>query len=340
MISEAEIAAARSRIPLPELIGRDVALKRRGKEQYGLCPFHNERTPSFYVFSDHYHCFGCGAHGNAISYLMRLRNLDFPTAVHELAQLPAVAQPARRTNPTPPPSAAGTDRQDTERVAAIMRQSTPITPDTDAYVYLVSRGLSPNQPALRAHAALYCHEVGGPLPAVIAPLTNSKGEVTAVQRIWCRRRAEYEADPGGHLKMCRHLFSGQARAEVERSIADVPDSRMPLQVRKKTLGEMQDGAVRLAPAGRRLGLAEGVESAVAASMLYRMPVWAVCGAARLATVWVPDEVEVWIMGDNGDTGHALAQRAVEAHEARGRRCGVIYPAERFGDFADMAGAKR
>jgi DNA primase len=77
----------RSRIGLAELVGRRVRLVRRGREYGGLCPFHNEKTPSFYVVEDKgfFHCFGCGAHGDAIGYVMRADNLDFIEAVERLA---------------------------------------------------------------------------------------------------------------------------------------------------------------------------------------------------------------------------------------------------------------
>src|SRR5918996_757308 len=77
----------RTRVALADLIGRRVRLVRRGREHSGLCPFHNEKTPSFYVVEDKgfFHCFGCGAHGDAIGYVMRAENLDFIEAVERLA---------------------------------------------------------------------------------------------------------------------------------------------------------------------------------------------------------------------------------------------------------------
>ena len=61
----------RARTPLQPLIGRRVRLARSGRQWKGCCPFHGEKTPSFYVYDDHYHCFGCGAHGDAISFVMQ-----------------------------------------------------------------------------------------------------------------------------------------------------------------------------------------------------------------------------------------------------------------------------
>jgi DNA primase len=85
----------RSRISLSGLIGRSVKLVRRGREYAGLCPFHHEKTPSFYVVEDKsfFHCFGCGAHGDAIGFVMRTDNLDFIEAIEKLAGEAGLAVP-------------------------------------------------------------------------------------------------------------------------------------------------------------------------------------------------------------------------------------------------------
>ena len=77
----------RGRVGLVDLIGREVTLKRRGHEHLGLCPFHKEKTPSFTVVEGKgfYHCFGCGAHGDAFKWMMEIHGLDFVEAVEELA---------------------------------------------------------------------------------------------------------------------------------------------------------------------------------------------------------------------------------------------------------------
>lgn len=73
-------------VDLVDLVGRYVELRKNGKEYKGLCPFHDEKTPSFFVNKEKgvYHCFGCGAKGNAIRFLMEQENLDFEQAIHEL----------------------------------------------------------------------------------------------------------------------------------------------------------------------------------------------------------------------------------------------------------------
>lgn len=75
----------RLRTPLAGLIGRNVKLTRAGRNWRGCCPFHNEKSASFYVYDDHFHCFGCGAHGDAIAYVMQSQGASFPEAVERLA---------------------------------------------------------------------------------------------------------------------------------------------------------------------------------------------------------------------------------------------------------------
>lgn len=78
----------RNRLTLSEIIGRKVRLTRAGREFKGCCPFHNEKTPSFYVNDDKqfYHCFGCGVHGDVIGFTMEQGNQSFIEAIEALAQ--------------------------------------------------------------------------------------------------------------------------------------------------------------------------------------------------------------------------------------------------------------
>lgn len=85
----------RSRISLSSLIQNAVKLTRRGHEYTGLCPFHKEKTGSFTVNDDKgfYHCFGCGAHGDIISWMMNYEHLSYPDAIKTLAQKAGVSLP-------------------------------------------------------------------------------------------------------------------------------------------------------------------------------------------------------------------------------------------------------
>lgn len=87
----------RARTSLSGLVGRSVKLQRAGREHRACCPFHNEKSPSFYVNDDKgfYHCFGCGAHGDAIKWMTEHQGLPFIDAVKELAQAAGLDMPAQ-----------------------------------------------------------------------------------------------------------------------------------------------------------------------------------------------------------------------------------------------------
>ncbi|MFV0625143.1 DNA primase [Sphingomonas sp. ac-8] len=87
----------RARTLLSALVGKTVKLQRAGREWRACCPFHDEKTPSFYVNDDKgfYHCFGCSAHGDAIRWMTEQRGLPFIDAVKELAQAAGLEMPAQ-----------------------------------------------------------------------------------------------------------------------------------------------------------------------------------------------------------------------------------------------------
>lgn len=85
----------RHRLPVSQLVGKRVRLTRAGREFKGLCPFHTEKSPSFYVNDDKgfYHCFGCAAHGDVITFAVKYENLGFGEAVKMLAAEAGLALP-------------------------------------------------------------------------------------------------------------------------------------------------------------------------------------------------------------------------------------------------------
>ena len=86
------------RADIGEVIGRRVEIKKAGKEFKACCPFHNEKTPSFTVSPEKgfYHCFGCGAHGTALGFLMDYERLTFVEAIEEVAKMLGVNVPKRK----------------------------------------------------------------------------------------------------------------------------------------------------------------------------------------------------------------------------------------------------
>ena len=85
----------RMRCDIEQVISSYVQLKRRGKNLVGLCPFHNEKTPSFTVYpeSQSYYCFGCGAGGEVINFIRRAENLDFTESVRYLCEKASMTMP-------------------------------------------------------------------------------------------------------------------------------------------------------------------------------------------------------------------------------------------------------
>lgn len=96
------ISDIKNDVPVSEVVGRYVKLKKTGGTLKGLCPFHSEKTPSFNVDDDKgfYHCFGCGAHGDVLDFLTKMENLTVKEGMNKLAGVPVVA----KTTSTPAPT--------------------------------------------------------------------------------------------------------------------------------------------------------------------------------------------------------------------------------------------
>jgi DNA primase len=134
-----------NRADIVELIDARVPLKKAGREFQACCPFHNEKTPSFTVSpgKQFYHCFGCGAHGSALGFLMDYENLSFPEAVEELARSVGVEVPREAGNQVQ----AQQQRLDhyalLERADQFYRSQLRLHPQADRAIdYLRARGLS------------------------------------------------------------------------------------------------------------------------------------------------------------------------------------------------------
>src|SRR4051812_20969564 len=132
----------RVRTPLAGLIGRRVRLARSGKQWKGCCPFHGEKSPSFYVYDDGYHCFGCGAHGDAIGFVMQSQGLPFMDAVNQLAREAGLEVPKAS------PEAAEAERRRLDVVGVLevaqahYRRRLALPEGRAARDYLLGRGLT------------------------------------------------------------------------------------------------------------------------------------------------------------------------------------------------------
>jgi len=134
----------KARLPIAEIVGRHVRLARRGREFTGLCPFHQEKTPSFTVSEEKgfYHCFGCNQHGNAVDFLMAIEGLDFGQAILRAADLTGLPPPIRVGKKTT--EAEKTLYQANDAAARWFSGCLSGPPGREARHYLERRGLEPD----------------------------------------------------------------------------------------------------------------------------------------------------------------------------------------------------
>lgn len=137
-----------ARTDIVDLIDTRVKLKKQGKNYHACCPFHNEKTPSFTVNSEKqfYHCFGCGAHGNAIDFLMNYDRLEFVESIEELATLNGLEVPYETGSG--PNQIERHQRQNLyqlmESISEFYKQALNQPSGKNARAYLEQRGLSPD----------------------------------------------------------------------------------------------------------------------------------------------------------------------------------------------------
>ncbi|MDR5899770.1 DNA primase [Halomonas vilamensis] len=136
------------RVDVVEVVGERVQLKKSGRNYSGLCPFHQEKTPSFTVSADKqfYHCFGCGAHGNALRFLMEYDKLPFPEAVEQLAGRMGIEVPREGADDPREREREQKRKQGVnllELAASFYRERLVMQEGQAAQHYLAERGLSP-----------------------------------------------------------------------------------------------------------------------------------------------------------------------------------------------------
>ena len=307
------VAEVKARVGLAELIGGRVALKKRGRERVGLCPFHSEKTPSFTVSENKgfFHCFGCGVHGDAIDFAMRSSNVNFAEAVEQLAQQVGLEVPASEAGDaaatrvpvvsTATPMKADLDAEREQKRRAARSKCAEAGPATGTVVesYLratrgIPLGLVP--PAIRFHAALYHSREHGSMPAMLAAATRD-GAICAIQ--------------------ATYLDVGALTDAPVKTTAAPP---------RKTFGTVTGSAVRFGRLGERLILAEGIEDALSIFAVTGATTWATLGAGNFATVQIPPMVsEIVLAIDADDAGRRAAAKAAARFEREGVTCLIAEP---------------
>ncbi len=143
MIPQEFIQSLLGRVDIVDVVDRYVKLKKAGANFSACCPFHNEKTPSFTVSpsKQFYHCFGCGAHGNAIGFLMEYSGLAYPEAIRALAETVGMPVPETRGRPDKPGSAQAPALA-ARMMDALSYYRAELKKSKAAIEYLKGRGLS------------------------------------------------------------------------------------------------------------------------------------------------------------------------------------------------------
>lgn len=312
------ISEAKGRHNLSDIIGRHTNLKRRGpRELVGLCCFHEERTPSLEIndAKGFYHCHGCGASGDALSFLQRKEGLSFKEAMHSLLgdDFPIVSPEERAKRKA---EDAAKMRERIELARSIW--ATSVSPQgTPAEVYARSRGITASLPPT-VRFGMHPRwrnpetgEIGRSHPAMVCALQEETGRVVGVQCIFLQ--------DGGRAKYT-HTRQDGSKAKA-----------------KLSYGQLVGGALRLGPIANEVFVTEGPEDAL--TLMQDMPdrtVWASCGTANMSRLNLPAEIgRITLAGDNAPSGKAAVEEATSAYMAQGLQVRAYFPDRRFKDFNDQ-----
>ena len=300
----------KARTSIAGLIGRTVALKKRGHELVGLCPFHNEKTPSFKVneAKKTFHCFGCGVHGDVFDYLRRAQGMELREAFEYLViEAGMISDREGSRRPTQQPMAPPQVRDDSAgrmRAALDIWRASRDPTGTPAEDYLRGRGITiPIPHTIRWHPGLRHADTGLDLPCMVAAACNVERKITGIQRTYL-------------------TFDGR---------------KAPLRRPRMALGTLTGGAVRLAPTTDRVWLAEGIEDALALMQMMNEPAWAVLGTSGYKTVELPENIKQVILAPDGDdAGQAVIREIANRLAGQGRdvRAAKLPPGK---DWVDMLG---
>lgn len=341
------------RVDLVELIHASGLVDKwrpgRAGEFKGICPFHQERTPSFYVIGHKrfWHCFGCSAHGDAIAWVMRTTTArDFPEAVEYLAARVGLSQTGPALDRKPIDKRPADDmRADDEakRIAAareIWAGHSVATQWTPAGLYLQGRRIGIELPPTIGYHAACPHPYlrYAKFPAMVAPVQNVERRIVGVH---CTFLAQFERGRWGKMPPPPGWPPDEAwKAKIMRGVC-------------------RKGAVRLTPAEDLMVIAEGLETSLSVlQALYddevKAPhidgepvgVWAALSLDNMGMIELPDGVREVILAGDGDGKLPAADDAVrkdpdellEAAAARhrdlGRNVRIARPPAGV-DFNDM-----
>lgn len=303
------VDALKSSLLISGVVGQAVKLQRSGREWKGLCPFHQERTPSFTVVDAHEraYCFGCGWQGDVLQFVMSMQSCGFREAFNRLSNddLP-------KWTPQDRAKAQAEDRlerlADEQLARRWFAEASPVAGSPGA-TYLEHRAITVEVPdTVRfGHIPSWRNretgEWGRKRPALICGAQDATGAIVGIQRIFFR-----DDDPASGRADCKLSF-----------------------------GSVRGAALRLGPAETTIILAEGPEDGL--SLMQEgpgHPVWVPFGTGNMPAVVFPPEVRrVIVAGQNNTAGRVAVEKAALALIDQGLEVGRAWPAPQFDDWNDQ-----
>jgi DNA primase len=304
----------RARTSLSALVAKTVKLTKAGRESKGCCPFHQEKTPSFYVNDDKgfYHCFGCSAHGDAIRWLTDQRGLPFIDAVKELAQSAGMEMPALDRQAAEKQEAARGLHDVMADAAAWFTEQLDGISGADARALLEKRGVSAK--TARDFALGFAPDSRGKLKTALAAAGDSM-LVEAGMLIQVEGKEPYDRFRGRLMIPIRDprgrtiAFGGRIIGDGEPKYLNSPDT--PLFDKGRTLYNLD----RAAPAVRKSGrviVVEGYMDVIALAQAGIAEAVAPLGTAlteaQLERLWRLADVPI-LCFDGDSAGQKAALRA-------------------------------
>lgn len=306
------------RADIVDVVSAYLPLKRQGRNYIGLCPFHNEKTPSFSVNRENnvYHCFGCKAGGNVVQFIMEMERLSYPDALLHLAQSMNIAPPVMVHDPRAERERSRRERlREANRDAARYYHERLYSPQgEEALAYLHKRGLE--DPVIKRFGLGVSGNDWTELLDELSKKGYTKEELAAAGLIHLREKSAYDTfrervvfpiiDMYGHTLG----FGGRAMGDVQPKYLNTQDTLLF----NKRQGVYAINLLRKQRDLQRVLLVEGYMDVIALSQAGVDGAVATLGTAltseqaRLMKRFAP---EVWVAFDGDEAGQLATERALD-----------------------------
>ena len=318
-IPDSLLDAIRDRVPVSSVVSKHLTLTKRGHEKIGLCPFHQEKTPSFSVNDGKrlWKCFSCGFGGDVIDFTMAIYRMTFREAVTALATENGLDAAEAKTDPKILERNEQRRKSDEAKTKGILEYALELwhrakeAKGSPVEKYLRSRLVSiPIPPSIRFHPEVsYPLEDGKRLylPAMISQITDANGSMIAA-----------------HLTFVMRDGSGKANVPVT----------------KKILGSPLGGGIYLGPVSDEMQIAEGIETALSLQERTGIPTIAAGNTSLLTALRLPElpycrRLTIGADNDTNGAGEKAAIAAAARFRREGREVRIIKP-RGFKDYNDLA----